>query len=410
MGPAERRTRSPSRRRACSSGSPRSFVLLGDQGDRPESARLRLALQGRLQGRIEAAQRRRQPRGLAREFEPIGGAAQNLPAQGRRGALRDHPALVDDEDPVAGHLDFRQDMAGDDHGHPAAQARDQVADDQDLVGIQADGRLIHDDHRRLGEDRLGDPHPLPKALGQLADDPVADPLQIADLEDLVDPRAKLAPGHLLQPSPEIQVFADPHVLRQRVVLRHVADPALDLVRPGGDGKAADPNVPGGGGKIAGENAHGGGLARPVRPEKAQISPLATVKLMSFTATIPAKVLTRCRPRCKRGSGGMSDRIKSTRESRKIQPTSARAAASFFERDFARPKPPGAADVVAQEQRPFAVDPVTVPVALPGLQNGDPPSAQPIKTVPESAKFPACRPATNDRRPAAPGRSGRRSTD
>jgi hypothetical protein len=119
--------------------------------------------------------------------------------------------------------------AGDDDGHPAAQAGDEVAHDEDLVRVEADGRLVHDDDGRLGEDGLGDADALAVALGELADDLVADALQVAELEHLVDARAELAARDLLQPAAEVEVFAHAHVLGQRVVLRHVADAALDLV-------------------------------------------------------------------------------------------------------------------------------------------------------------------------------------
>ena len=121
---------------------------------------------------------------------------------------------------------------------------------------------------------LGDPDPLAVALGEPADDLVADPLQVAELEHLVDPGAELSPGNLLQPAPEIEVFAHPHVLGQGVVLGHVADPALDLVGCGRHGESADRHLARGGGKVAGQDPHGRGFSRAVGPRKPMISPAA----------------------------------------------------------------------------------------------------------------------------------------
>ena len=122
---------------------------------------------------------------------------------------------------------------------------------------------------RLGEDGLGDADALAVALGELADDLVADAFQVAELEHLVDARAEFAAGDFLQPAAKIQVFADAHVLGQRIVFRHVADLALRFVRLGGDRNAADADPARGGGQVAGEDAHGRGLAGAVRPEETE---------------------------------------------------------------------------------------------------------------------------------------------
>jgi hypothetical protein len=150
-------------------------------------------------GSIEPRRKGSEPSAPGR-LDLVGRLAQDLAPEVGRRPLGHDPALVDDEDPVAGHLDLGQDVARDEDGHPPAQARDQVAHDQDLVGIEADRRLVHDDDGRLREDRLGDADALAEPLGELADDLVADALQVAELEHLVDPRPELAARHLLEPA------------------------------------------------------------------------------------------------------------------------------------------------------------------------------------------------------------------
>ena len=129
------------------------------------------------------------------------------PQVGRRPLRDDVVALVDDEHPVAGHLDLGQDVARYEDRHAAPQAGDQVADDQDLVRVEADRRLVHDDDRRLGEHGLGDADPLAEA--RLREHPLRMILWRVALQvsrssgDLIDPGAELAARDLLEPSPEI---------------------------------------------------------------------------------------------------------------------------------------------------------------------------------------------------------------
>lgn len=119
----------------------------------------------------------------------------------------------------------------------------------------------------LREDGLGDADPLAVALRELADDSVSYPLEVTDLQHLVDPRTELASGYLLQPPAKIQVFRDPHILRQRVVFGQVADSPLHLVGTGRHWQAAEVDAPRGGREVTGQDAHRGGFAGPVGPEE-----------------------------------------------------------------------------------------------------------------------------------------------
>ena len=197
----------------------------------------------------------------------IRGATEDFAAQIGRGALGDDAAAVDDEHAVTRHLDLGQNVRGNDHRHATAQAGDEVAHDQNLMRIEADRRLVHDDHGRLGEDGFGDADALAVTFGKLADDFVADAFQVAEFEDFVDARAEFAAGDFFQAAAEIEVLADAHVFRQWVIFRHVADEAFDGVGLGGDGVAADADRARVGRQVAGEDAHRGGLAGAVGPEE-----------------------------------------------------------------------------------------------------------------------------------------------
>ena len=57
-----------------------------------------------------------------------------------------------------------KDVARDEYGHLAAQRADEVADAENLMGIQADGWFIEDDDPRFGQQCVGDTHALTEAL------------------------------------------------------------------------------------------------------------------------------------------------------------------------------------------------------------------------------------------------------
>ncbi len=61
------------------------------------------------------------------------------------------------------------------------QLADERADLADLVRIEADGRLVQDDHVGVVDDGLSDADALLVALGQRADEPLADIDQAAAL-------------------------------------------------------------------------------------------------------------------------------------------------------------------------------------------------------------------------------------
>ena len=58
------------------------------------------------------------------------------------GVSRHQLALVDDDDLLAGLLDFRKDVRAENDGVIACEALDQVARLIDLLGIESGGRLV----------------------------------------------------------------------------------------------------------------------------------------------------------------------------------------------------------------------------------------------------------------------------
>ena len=71
-------------------------------------------------------------------------------------------------------LHFGQDVGAEDDGVVAGEAVDQLADFDDLLGIEAGGGLVEDQDVGVVDDRLGEADALAVALGELADQLVAD--------------------------------------------------------------------------------------------------------------------------------------------------------------------------------------------------------------------------------------------
>ena len=88
-------------------------------------------------------------------------------------ALRHDAPAVDDDDAVAHHRHLGQDVRRQDHRVLAGQRLDQRADLRDLPRVEPDGGLVEDQHLRIAQERLRQTDPLPVALGELADQPVA---------------------------------------------------------------------------------------------------------------------------------------------------------------------------------------------------------------------------------------------
>ena len=139
-------------------------------------------------------------------------------------------AFEHDHHPVAGHLRLRQDVRRDQDRVARRQTLDQLAHRADLVRVQADGRLVQDDQFRLVHQRIRQADPLAVTLGKLADDPPADLGQAALLHHHVHPlRATVLRLSPLSRARNFRYSRTRMSMVQRVVLRHVTDPAAHLL-------------------------------------------------------------------------------------------------------------------------------------------------------------------------------------
>ena len=72
------------------------------------------------------------------------------------------------------------------------QRLDELPDADDLLGIEADRRLVEDQHVGIADERLGEAHPLAVALREPADQPLPHVGNLAPLEHLADAAPALA--------------------------------------------------------------------------------------------------------------------------------------------------------------------------------------------------------------------------
>ena len=122
--------------------------------------------------------------------------------------LGDHLAVIHDQHPRADHADLGQDVGAQDDRVILAEPLDQVADLGDLARIEADRRLVQDQHVRLAEQRLGQPDALAVPLGELADQLARAVLDVGRVHHPVDLLAALDARDALDLRHEVEIAAD----------------------------------------------------------------------------------------------------------------------------------------------------------------------------------------------------------
>ena len=110
------------------------------------------------------------------------------------------------------------------------------------LGVEVGQRLVHQEDRRLADDRPAERDALALPAGQLLRLAVEQLLELDGLGGLVDPALDLRLGDLAQLEPEGEVLADRHVRVERVALEDHRDVAI-LGRNVVDDAIADPQRP-----------------------------------------------------------------------------------------------------------------------------------------------------------------------
>ena len=146
----------------------------------------------------------------------------------------------EDELPVLNHLDvvahglhLREDMGGEQYGMVRGNLLDKLPHLENLVGVEAVGRLVEDDELRPVHDGLGDTEALLVTAGQVADEPLAEVGDAATLLHLLHGGADKAGRHGPQLGAVHEVLVHGVVRVQGRFLRQEAD-----ILAGLDGLAA----------------------------------------------------------------------------------------------------------------------------------------------------------------------------
>ena len=144
-----------------------------------------------------------------------------------------------------------------------ARPLDQVANLDDLGGVQADGRLVQDQHVRTVQDGLGQPDALAQPFTEVPDWPRAVGRQpggedgVGDQDGLVFLRDGAHVGH------QFEVGLDRQAGVEGRVLRKVADAGLDFLGVGQDVQPVDLDRATVRMQIARQDFDRGGFARPI---------------------------------------------------------------------------------------------------------------------------------------------------
>ena len=192
------------------------------------------------------------------------------PGEVSQRALDAEKAVLDHRDALAQRLNLAQLVAGEEHRHPIVrQLPDQLADLVNAGRVKPVERFVQDQQAGPAEQCLGERQSLPHPVRIFCDRVVGavreiDPFEQRGHLGFRGPAAR--PGQLSQ----VLATGQKRVERGRFEHRPVVPGGADVVPPGVG--AGDQRTPGVGPDQAQQDPDRGGLARPVRPEKADRLP------------------------------------------------------------------------------------------------------------------------------------------
>ena len=151
----------------------------------------------------------------------------------------------------------------------AGQTFDQMADFDDLLGVEAHGRLIEDDHVGIVDQGLRQADALLIAAGEPLDQFVLLVHDVGLFQGVRDAFRALIRRNILDARDEIEIGPDGHIRIHGRIFGEVAD-----VTPHFHGivehvEAGDARGARSGGHVAGQDAHGGGLPGAIGAEKTE---------------------------------------------------------------------------------------------------------------------------------------------
>src|SRR5439155_5490473 len=187
----------------------------------------------------------------------------------RRPGGGEHPAAVQDDDPVAEAFHLGERVARDQDGVLLAEGANQPARLDRARGVEAARRLVEEEDRRVADQGLGEADALVVPLRQGADPFLADVVESRALDGRRGGDASCTPAAgVLHAGHELEEARDRHLAEQRRTLRRVAKPAARRERARDHVEAVDQRLARGRREDAGEEPDRGRLAGAVRAEEA----------------------------------------------------------------------------------------------------------------------------------------------
>ncbi|MYK87411.1 MAG: hypothetical protein F4018_03180 [Acidobacteria bacterium] len=214
--------------------------------------------------RLAAVARRRRAAG----GEPVEGLLQRTVLLQLLDRTVEHEAAaVDQEHAIRNRVGLVQDVRRDQQRLGSPQPLDVLPELADLVRIEPRGRLVHDEHVRIVQQRLRHADALAVPPRQLADGLAGHQLEGAQVDDRVHPLLQERGSHPSRLPEKAQQLERRHVGVHRAVLGQVAETS-------GRGDPIPPDVVPRDGRLArtrrqvpGQHPHHRGLPGAVRPEE-----------------------------------------------------------------------------------------------------------------------------------------------
>ncbi len=178
--------------------------------------------------------------------------------------------MVDDTDHRAQLRQLRKDVAGDDDGlaHPAELTKD-LAHLDARPRVETGCRLIQQEHDGIVDESPGQAQSLLHPARKSVDSLVAPFRQADELEQFVHNRFAAMLRLAVARGVEVKVLGNSELVVDAKEVRHVADPAVHLLRLFGDVCATDRSVSAGGFQERREYPEGRRFPGAVRPDKAE---------------------------------------------------------------------------------------------------------------------------------------------
>src|SRR6185503_14832877 len=163
-----------------------------------------------------------------------------------RRPLRDDPPARDDGDAVAERVRLEHVVRRQEHGLARLlQAKDRLPELTRADGVDADRRLVEEDHRRVVQEPAGDVQPLAHAARVALDPLLLAALEPDELEQLLDPRPLAARLDAVELREVAQVVERREALVEAAVAaEHVADALPHPARVLDDVASEYPRLPG----------------------------------------------------------------------------------------------------------------------------------------------------------------------